>query len=152
MKKKIVVKNNFCYSCRRGLRRRQAEPDDADTESAQENNKVCRSVWKRLSHENQSVVFCSVADPGCLSRIPDPTFFHPGSELSSSRIRIEEFKYFNQKKWFLSSRKYDPGCSSRIRMLTFYPSRIPDSGVKKTPDPGSATLVFWILQINIDSS
>jgi hypothetical protein len=30
--------------------------------------------------------FTSVADPGCLSRIrlfsiPDPTFFHPGSEL-----------------------------------------------------------------------
>ncbi len=25
----------------------------------------------------------SVADPGCLSRIPEPTFFHPGS-----RIRI----------------------------------------------------------------
>jgi hypothetical protein len=65
------------------------------------------------------------ADPGCLSRIPDPTFFHPGS-----RIRIKEFKYFNPKKWFLSSRKYDPGCSSRI----------PDPGVKKAPDPGSATL------------
>ncbi len=35
----------------------------------------------------------SVADPGCLSRIPDPTFFHPGSripdlgsELSPSQI------------------------------------------------------------------
>jgi hypothetical protein len=25
-------------------------------------------------------------------------------------------------------------------MLTFYPSRIPDPGVKKAPDPGSATL------------
>jgi hypothetical protein len=61
--------------------------------------------------------------------IPDPTFFHPGSELSPSRIRIKEFKYFIPKKWFLSSKKYDPGCSSRIRMLTFYPSRIPD------PDP-----------------
>jgi hypothetical protein len=53
--------------------------------------------------------------------IPDP-----GSELSPSRIRIKDFKYFNPKKWFLSYRKYDPGCSSRIRMLTFYPSRIPD--------------------------
>jgi hypothetical protein len=66
--------------------------------------------------------------------IPDPTFFHPGSELFPSRIRIKDFKYFNPKKWFLSSMKYDPGCSSRI----------PDPGVKnkKTPDPGSATL--WI--------
>jgi hypothetical protein len=70
--------------------------------------------------------------------IPDPTFFYPGSELSPSRIRIKEFKYFNAqkiKKWFLSSGKYDPGCSSRIRMLTFYPSRIPDPGVKKALDP-----------------
>jgi hypothetical protein len=62
---------------------------------------------------------CSVADPGCLSRIPDPTFFHHRSELSPSRIRIKEFKYFNPKKWFLSSKKYDPGYSSRIWMLTF---------------------------------
>ncbi len=30
--------------------------------------------------------------------IPDPTFFHPGSELFPSRIRIKEFKYFNNKK------------------------------------------------------
>jgi hypothetical protein len=30
---------------------------------------------------------------------------------------------------FLTSRKYDPGCSSRIR--------IPDPGVKKATDPGS---------------
>jgi hypothetical protein len=51
VKKYIVVKTYFCYSCRRGLRRRQAEPDDADTESAQENNKVSHSVLKRLSHE-----------------------------------------------------------------------------------------------------
>jgi hypothetical protein len=28
---------------------------------------------------------------------------------------------------------------SRIRMLTFYPSRIPDPGVKKEPDPGSGS-------------
>jgi hypothetical protein len=35
---------------------------------------------------------------------------------------------------------YDPGCSSRIRILTFSPSRLPDPRVKKAPDPGSATL------------
>jgi hypothetical protein len=28
---------------------------------------------------------------------------------------------------------------SQIRMLTFYPSRIPDPGVKKAPDPGSGS-------------
>jgi hypothetical protein len=44
-----------------------------------------------------------------LFSIPDPNCLHPGY-----RIRIKEFKYFNPKKWFLSSRKNDPGCSSRI--------------------------------------
>jgi hypothetical protein len=57
--------------------------------------------------------------------IPNPNFFHPGKNL------------------FPSSRKYDPSCSSRIRILIFYLSRIPDPGVKNPPDPGSgsATLV-----------
>jgi len=63
----------------------------------------------------QGAIYSSVVDPECFypgseffpSWIPDPIFFHPGS-----RIRIKEFKYFNQKKWFLSSRKYDLGCSS----------------------------------------
>ena len=95
--------------------------------------------------------------------IPDPwsDFFpsrilDPGYELSpsrildpGSRIRIKEFKYFNPKKpknWFLSSGKYDPGCSSRIPdpgsgcWLSTHPgSRIPDPGVKKAPDPGSGS-------------
>ncbi len=80
----------------------------------------------------ENIVWCSVADPKCLSRIriflssririfsiPDQNFFHPGS-----RISIKEFKYFNPKKWFLSFLKYDPSCSSRIRIrntdLMFY--------------------------------
>ena len=47
--------------------------------------------------------------------IPDPWY-----ELSPSQIRIKELKYFNPK---------NPGCSSRIWMLTFYPSRILDQDV-----------------------
>jgi hypothetical protein len=35
----------------------------------------------------------------------------------------------------------DSGCLSRIRMLTFYPSRIPDPRVKKAPDPQHCTKV-----------
>jgi hypothetical protein len=31
---------------------------------------------------------------------------------------------------------------SRIRFLIFYPSRMPDPGVKKAPDPGSVTLLI----------
>jgi hypothetical protein len=69
---------------------------------------------------------------------------YPGSDLFPSRIHIKEFKYFNPKKWFLSSTVGNmigvvhPGY--QIRILTFYPSRIPDPGVKKAQDPGSATL------------
>ncbi len=96
----------------------------------------------------------SVADPGCFSglrirlfSIPDP-----GSEFFSSRIRIKELKYFNPKNWFLSSRKYDPGCSFRIPDPdpAFLP--IPDPGVKKPPDPGSrsAALALTILNHRIN--
>ncbi len=53
-----------------------------------------------------------------LFSIPDPNFFH----------LIKQFKYgILTKKWFLSSRKYDPGRLSRIRILIFYQSRIPES-------------------------
>ncbi len=69
--------------------------------------------------------------------IPDPNFFHPGS-----RICIKEVKYFIKKFVSKLSDPGDPGCSSRIRILIFYPSRIPNPEVKKAPDPrsGSATL------------
>jgi hypothetical protein len=70
-----------------------------------------------------------------LFSIPVPNCLHTGS--ASMNLSILTSKKPN--KWFLSSRKYDPGCSSRIRMLTFYPSRIPDPGVKKAPDPGSGS-------------
>ncbi len=109
----------------------------------------------------------SFADPGCLSQIPDqifsipvPRFWiqifstwipDPGSKFFSipgpgSRIRIKEFRYFNQKKWFLSSQQYDPGFPARIRDLDpdFLPipdpdpvSQIPNPGVKKAPEPWS---------------
>ncbi len=65
-----------------------------------------------------------------ISSIPDPNFSHPGS-----RIRIKEFKYFKPNFFLLNNRKYDPGCSFRIRIPDFYPSWIPDLGVKKAPVP-----------------
>jgi hypothetical protein len=52
---------------------------------------------------------------------------HPGSPSRNLSILTPK----QQKKKFLSSRKYDPGCSSRIRMLTFYPSRIQGSRDQK---------------------
>ncbi len=46
------------------------------------------------------------------------------------------------KKIFLSSRKYDLKCSSRILILIFSPPWISDPGVKKAPDP---ELFFFFL-------
>jgi hypothetical protein len=100
-----------------------------------------------------------VAYPGCLSRIPDPTFFHPGSRIRTVSIPDpgSSFKSLsiltakNPKKWFLSSQKYDPGCSSWIPdpgsgcWLFSHPgSRIQGSKRHPIPDPGSgsATLAF----------
>ncbi len=86
--------------------------------------------------------------------IPNPgsEFFHPGSQVkkipdSGSRVRIKEFKYFYPKKLFLSSRKYDPGCLSWIRIpeLDFLP--FPGPGAKKAPDTGSATLKNYTVYI-----
>jgi hypothetical protein len=50
------------------------------------------------------------------------------------------------KKWFLSSKKYDPGCSSRIPDpdADFRPSRILDPGVKKAPNPGSGSATLGL--------
>ncbi len=90
----------------------------------------------------------SVTDPRCLSRIPHPNFSipDPASEFfhSGSRIRIffipdpgsaSKNLSILTLKIFLSSRKYDPGCSSRIRILIFYPSRMQGSKRHWIPDP-----------------
>ncbi len=78
--------------------------------------------------------------------IPDPTFFHPGSRIRIFSISDPGFASknlsLNPKKKFLSSRKFDPDCSSPIRIPDPDPrldnfSRIPDPGVQKAPDPGS---------------
>jgi hypothetical protein len=72
-----------------------------------------------------------------LSRIPDPSFSiqDPGS--------IQEFKYFNPKKMVSELSEIRSGLFIPDPDPGFYPSLIPDPGVKKAPDPGSgsATLV-----------
>ncbi len=88
----------------------------------------------------------------CLSRIPDPTFFHPGSRIRTVSIpdpgSSKNFSILTPKKakkWFLSYKKYDAGCSSRIpdpdADFSHPGSRIPDPGVKRhpIPDPGSGS-------------
>jgi hypothetical protein len=112
----------------------------------------CRST------RNRSTCFdaTSVMDPGFLSWIPDPNLLHPGSRirifsfLPGSRIRIKEFKYFNTKSLFIISRKYDPGCSSRRRILIFY-AIYPGSWIQRSkrdripnPDPQNRMLPILI--------
>jgi hypothetical protein len=36
---------------------------------------------------------------------------------------------------------------SRIRILTFYPSRIPGPGIKKAPDPGSGSATLTLTSV-----
>ncbi len=57
---------------------------------------------------------------------------YPGSRirLFSSRIRLFPSQ-------IPALRNYDPGCSSRIRILNFYPSRIQGSKRHRIPDPDS---------------
>ncbi len=99
-----------------------------------------------------------IPDPGSdfiPSRIPDPNCLHPGSSKNLIILTPKKAKKWclSSRKWSglfipdpgsgcLSSKKYDQGCSSRIPDpdADFLPSRIPDPGVKKAPNPGSATL------------
>jgi hypothetical protein len=126
-----------------------------------------RLLFGSLSPSKFGDKISSFADPGCLSpildpgseffpsQIPDPgsKFFaswipDPGSEFFPSRILDPgcEFKYFNQKKWFLSSQKYDPSFRSWIWIPDLDPdflpipdpdpgSQIPNPGIKKAQDP-----------------
>jgi hypothetical protein len=95
-------------------------------------------------YENSLLQCCGswmfIPDPGYdffPSRIRTVSIPDPGSELSPSRIpdpgsaskNLSILNPKKTKKLFLSSRKYDPGCSSRI------PD--PDADFLPIPDPGS---------------
>jgi hypothetical protein len=65
--------------------------------------------------------------------IPDPNFFHPGSQIKNFYIPDPG----SAAKKF---RKYDPGCLSRILIL---PTRIPDPRVTEK-ETGSGNIGFII--------
>ena len=68
------------------------------------------------------------------SRIRTVSIPDPGSSSKNLSILTPPKK---QKKWFLSSKNYDPGCSSRIPDpdADSLPSRIPGSKRYQIPDP-----------------
>ncbi len=90
----------------------------------------------------------------CGSRmfIPDPYFSIPDPVIKRFRIPDpdphQRLSIFNPKNCFqtLGNMIRDVYHGSGYRILIFYPSRIPDPGVKKAPDPGSGILVIIINQ------
>ncbi len=87
-------------------------------------------IWKFFP-ESQ-IRLCSIPDPG------SEFFSILDAGSASKNLSIITQKWF---LWFLRSRKYDPGCSSRIRTLTFYPFRIQGSKRHRIPDPD---LQHWL--------
>ncbi len=90
-----------------------------------------RSNMKRIGNPQCCGSGMFIPDPGSKfipSRIPDPNFSLPGSSSKN--------KYFNPKNCFLSSfGNMNWAVPHRIRILIFYPSRIPGSKRHRIPDP-----------------
>jgi hypothetical protein len=94
-------------------------------------------------------VFTSEQCCGSGMFIPDPEseFFHPGSRVGKipGPDPHQRIKVFLTQKLFLSSLKYLLGCSSRIRILIFYPYR---SKKHRIPDPGSGAVTLLLLHFS----
>ncbi len=87
--------------------------------------------------------FHNDAEPGCLSRIQIFSIPDPGSASNNLGVLTQKIVSNLSEIW--------SGCSSRIRILTFYPSRIWDPGVQREPDPGSESstlMVFYLPATN----
>jgi hypothetical protein len=90
-----------------------------------------------------------VADPGCLSRIPDPDFYPsriPDPKTATKKRGEKKFvvlPFFCSHK-FLKIANYFILLMLKRSEIRKNLSRIPDPGVKKAPDPGSgsAKLLF----------
>ncbi len=82
---------------------------------------ICEEVRERFCFKS------SVADPGCLSQIRIFSIPAPHQSILT-------------KKLFPSSRNMT---GLFIPDPDFYPSRIPDPGVKMAPDPGSGTATLF---------
>jgi hypothetical protein len=106
----------------------------------------------------------SVADPGCLSRILGPDFYPFRIPNTGSQILDPGSKNLNNREWWTKICCQTFFCSQQVpkivkylffkcwrkilgQYLKNYRTFFPDSGpgVKKAPDPGSATLLNPIL-------
>ncbi len=107
--------------------------DEIDMTNIVRARKVSRNTTSRIPvlRIRDPLLLCSVADPGCLSRIPDPNLFHPGSQIRIFPSRIHTKKSLNiltQKIGFKLS------FGNMIRVV--HPgSRIQGSKRHRIPDP-----------------
>ncbi len=64
-------------------------------------------------------------------------FLDPGSKTFPDPLSALKNLSILTQKIVSKLSEYDRGCSCRIRILIFLPSRIPDPGIKMAPNPGS---------------
>jgi hypothetical protein len=84
----------------------------------------------------------SVEDPGCLSRILDPDFY-PSRIPDPKRAAKERGKKICCHTFFCSHKFHiTPSSGIRKKPIPDPRSRIPDPGVKKSPDPGSGSAIL----------
>jgi hypothetical protein len=156
----------------------EEERTSSTSEAASPSSSPCLRASK-LSPDQEGQVLSSVADPGCLSRIPDPDFYPSRIQKQQQKRRVKKIccrtflcsykfhiienylflKCGGKKMWAnfqriieLFTQKiaiklsklwlWDPGSGKNLFL-------IPDSGVKKAPDPGSgsATLVVSCVKL-----
>ncbi len=112
-----------------------------------DNCPICRAPFRALL---PVLPLTGAADPGCLSRIQDPNFFHPWSLNPGQQLS-------HLPRWLCCSRYIpltpsvgDPGCLSRIRIFSILDPgskrfRIPDQKDLSIYNPRSITAYLSLI-------
>ncbi len=113
------------WHCTRGTRTRHPPPPSSRSPA---------SAAPFAAHHGNSV-----ADPGCLSRIPDPNFFYPGSRIQGKKNSGSASKNLSILTQKIVSKLSEicSGCLSQIWIPDpdFFLTRIPGSKSHRIPDP-----------------
>ncbi len=80
-----------------------------------------------------------VADTECSSLIPDPDFFHRGSRIADPDVnKVPDPRYRSANVELTNNLStFNPKQLLKISRSRFFSSWFPDSGFKKSPNPGS---------------
>ncbi len=99
-----------------------------------------RSCWGvstcvvKMNVRLNGLVNFSVADPRFLSRIPDPTFFHPRPRIRT--VSSPDLRSSSKNLGILTLNKAQKRFPSSMT-FSHFGSRIPNPGIKKAPNPGT---------------